>query len=236
MKTLLISGGLTGIGKSIVETFLHNNYKVISISRKSNMTLKHKFFEHFQLDISDYSKCEIFVEYLKIENIKIDVLINNAGITNDSFLHKMSKESWDSVININLNGTFYLTKLLSNQLLDNENASIINISSIVASYGNIGQSNYVASKAAIEGLTKVWAKELALKNINLRVNCISPGFIDTEMIRKVPKDILKSITEKVTLKRLGKPEEVAKLALFLASDDASYITGQIIHINGGLVL
>lgn len=236
MKTLLISGGLTGIGKSIVDIFLKNNYKVISISRKSNLTLKHKFFQHFQLNISDYSKCKIFIEYLKKENIIIDVLINNAGITNDSFLHKMSKETWDSVINVNLNGTFYLTQLLSNQLIEREHASIINISSIVASYGNIGQSNYVASKAAIEGLTKVWAKEFALKNNNIRVNCISPGFIHTEMIRKVPNDILKSITDKVTLKRLGKPEEVAKLALFLASDDASYITGQIIHVNGGLVL
>lgn len=235
MKTLLISGGSKGIGKSIIENFLKNKYRVISFSR-SSINPYSSSHEHLIIDISKKSDCQKLVNYIVENNINIDVLINNAGIIEDALTKNMTAQQWDNVINTNLNGTFHITRLLSKVFLSQDKISIINVSSVVTINGNVGQANYVASKAAIEGLTKVWAKEFAYKNENIRVNCINPGFIQTDMIKNIPEDVLNLIKDKIILKRFGSPDEIAKVVYFLSSDDASYVTGQIIHVNGGLIL
>jgi 3-oxoacyl-[acyl-carrier protein] reductase len=235
MKTLLISGGSKGIGKSIIQKFLKNKFRVISFSR-SPINPYSSSHEHLIIDISKKEDCQKLAKYIIKNNINIDVLINNAGIIDDSLTKNMTTQQWDNVINTNLNGTFHITSLLSKVFLNQKKISIINVSSVVTINGNVGQANYVASKAAIEGLTKVWAKEFAYKNENIRVNCINPGFVETDMLRDISEEKLSTIKDKITLKRFGSPDEIAKVVYFLSSDDASYITGQIIHVNGGLIL
>jgi 3-oxoacyl-[acyl-carrier protein] reductase len=165
---------------------------------------------------------------------KIDILVNNAGITRDSTLKKMTSEQWQQVIDVNLTGVFNCTKCVVEYMLDKGFGRIINTSSVVALYGNFGQTNYVAAKAGLIGMTKTWAKELGRKGIN--VNAVAPGFIATEMVMQMPENVLDAMKSKVPVGRLGKPEEIAATYLFLASDDAAYINGAVISVDGGITL
>lgn len=165
---------------------------------------------------------------------RLDILVNNAGITRDNLLMRMKEEEWDDVININLKGVFLVTKAVTRQMMKQRSGRIINISSIVGVSGNVGQANYVAAKAGVIGLTKTTAKELASRNIT--VNAIAPGFITTDMTDKLPEDVRSEMLKQIPLARLGEPKDIAKAAAFLASDDAAYITGQTIHIDGGMVM
>ena len=165
---------------------------------------------------------------------KIDILVNNAGITKDNLLLRMSQSEWDAVISVNLKGTFNCTKVVSRPMIKQRQGRIINIASIIGIIGNAGQANYAASKAGIIALTKSAAKELASRNIN--VNAVAPGFIQTEMTNKLPEELKKKMMEAIPLAKFGTPEDVANICLFLASDDSSYVTGQTIVVDGGMVM
>ena len=164
----------------------------------------------------------------------IDILVNNAGITRDNLIMRMKEEDWDSVIDTNLKSVFLCTKAVSRQMMKQRKGSIVNVASIVGVAGNAGQANYVASKAGVIGLTKTTAKEFAARNI--RVNAVAPGFIETEMTDALPEDIKSAMLTQIPLAKLGQAEEVAKVVAFLASDEASYMTGQTLHVDGGMVM
>jgi 3-oxoacyl-[acyl-carrier protein] reductase len=164
----------------------------------------------------------------------IDILVNNAGITRDNLIMRMKEDEWDDVINTNLKGVFLCTKAVTRQMMKQRSGKIVNISSIVGVAGNAGQANYVAAKAGVIGLTKTSAKELASRNIN--VNAVAPGFITTEMTDELPEDIKNQMLSQIPLSKLGNPEDVAKAVLFLSSSDSDYMTGQTLHIDGGMVM
>ena len=165
---------------------------------------------------------------------RIDILVNNAGITADAQLLKMEEDAWDRVIDVNLKGVFFMTKAVASVMKEQKSGVILNASSVVGLYGNFGQTNYAASKFGINGMTKTWAKELG--KYHIRVNSVAPGFILTEMTKKMPEKVLKGMEEKVLLKELGTPEDVANAYSFLASDEARYITGTILSVDGGVVI
>ena len=175
-------------------------------------------------------------EYAKEKFGKIDILVNNAGITRDAMTRKMTDEQWDLVVDINLKGIFNLVRYVGPFMEEIGGGSIINISSVVGEYGNIGQANYAASKAGVIGMTMTWAKEFARKGAAVRVNAIAPGYTMTSILSTVPQDLLDKFAKMTMLGRLGQPEEIAKAALFLVSDDASYVTGQTLNVNGGMRL
>ena len=185
-------------------------------------------------DVSNFEETENMVKEIINEFGKIDVLVNNAGITQDGLIMRMKKESFDQVVNINLGGTFNVTRNVVPYMVKQRSGRIINVSSVVGIAGNAGQSNYAASKAGIIGLTKSLAKELSSRGI--LVNAIAPGFIETKMTDKLGENVKQSILEQIPLGRMGEPKEVAKVVKFLASDDSSYITGQVIHIDGGMLI
>lgn len=186
------------------------------------------------VDITKFDLVEKTVAEIVAESKKIDVLVNNAGIVQDATLLKMTEAQFDAVINVNLKGVFNMTKHVAKYMAEAQSGSIINTSSIVGVYGNYGQSNYSASKGGVITMTKTWARELGKKGI--RVNAVAPGFTKTEMIEKVPEKVIAMLLEKTPLTRLGKPEDIASLYTFLASEESSFITGQVIGIDGGLVL
>ncbi|MCD4735871.1 MAG: 3-oxoacyl-[acyl-carrier-protein] reductase, partial [Bacteroidales bacterium] len=183
-------------------------------------------------DASSFSGSEEFINKVKEDFGRIDVIVNNAGITRDNLLLRMSEDEWDKVILVNLKSIFNLTKAVQRIMLKQRFGSIINMSSVVGISGNAGQSNYAASKSGLIGFTKSIAKELGSRNI--RCNAIAPGFIETEMTHSLPEDVRKEWINSIPLKRVGKPEDVADIAVFLASDLSSYVTGQVIHVCGGM--
>jgi len=182
-------------------------------------------------DISLYDQAQNLVTDSLNQFGRVDILVNNAGITRDAMLHKLSEELWDQVINVNLKGTFNVGQACAKVMMEQKSGVIVNLSS-VAHLGNVGQTNYAASKAGVIGLTRTWALELSRSNI--RVNAIAPGLIDSALTQQIPSEIKNQFEQKIPLKRIGNPLEVAKLVYFLASDDSSYITGQCFHIDGGL--
>ena len=236
-KTAIITGGSRGIGKAIVELFAHEGVQVhftyihsVNKAQEMEETLGSSV-KSYQFNITDEKGTNEFVDQIIKESGKLDIVVNNAGITRDNFLIRMSQKDWEEVLYTNLTSFFFLTKAAIKPMLRQKSGSIINISSVVGLTGNSGQSNYAASKAGIIGFTKSIAKELGSKNI--RCNAIAPGFIDTEMTslnEKVTKDWLKDIP----LKKAGTPEDIAKAALFLASDLSSYITSEVLNVNGGM--
>ena len=186
-------------------------------------------------DITVFDEVDRMVKEIISKFEKIDILVNNAGITRDSLLIRMKEEDWDAVIKINLKGTFNCSKAVAKYMMrQKSNDKIVNIASVIGLVGNIGQANYSASKAGIIGLTKSIAKELALRSIN--VNAIAPGFIETDMTQKLPETVKKDLQQQIPLKRLGTVEDVAKVVYFLVSDAANYITGQVINVDGGMVI
>lgn len=234
-KIAIITGGARGLGRAMAELFVQEGAKVIAAD-VSELTYEHPSVEGYKLDISDADACETFFQYVTEAYGRIDILINNAGITRDSLTRKMDQKMWDQVIGINLTGTFNLTRHVGPFMQTNKKGSIINISSVVGEFGNIGQANYAATKAGVIGLTKSWAKEFSMKGGNVRVNAIAPGYTMTEILNTVPEELLEKFASMTMLGRLGQPDEIAKAALFLASDDASYITGHVLSVNGGMRL
>lgn len=241
-KVVIITGGASGIGKETAEIFLEEGANTVIFDVDE---VRIKEFEKrardkglsltgFLVDVSNYEQVEKSVKEIYEKFGKIDILINNAGITRDNFLTKMSVEDWNKVISINLTGTFNVTKAVIPYMYEKEYGVIINVSSVVAIYGNIGQTNYIASKAGVIGLTKGWAKEFGKRGI--RVNAVAPGFIKTPMTEKVPDKVIEMMISKTPLGRMGEAVEVAKAIAFLSSDDASFITGVILNVDGGLVI
>lgn len=234
-KVAVITGGSNGIGLEMAKLFVSEGAKVVALDL-SEMSESHDGIEFMSLNVTDYSACESVFNTIVEKYGKIDILVNNAGITKDGLTAKMTEEMWDLVIDVNLKGVFNLTKFVGPHMQSNGYGSILNISSVVGEFGNIGQANYSATKAGLMGLTKTWAKEFARKGENVRVNAIAPGYVMTDILKTVPQDLLDGFAAMTMLKRLGQPEEIAKVALFLVSDDASYITGQTISANGGMRL
>lgn len=234
-ETAVVTGGARGIGRCICELFADEGANVIALDI-ADITYKKEGVEGYRADICSTTDIEKFKEYVLEKFGKVDILVNNAGITKDALIEKMTDDMWDAVINVNLKAVFNITRAIFPIMKNNKSGSIINISSVVGEYGNIGQSNYAASKAGVIGLSKTWAKEFSRKGENIRVNAIAPGYVNTEMMATVPEKVLDSIREKTMLKRLGEPIEIANAALFLASSESSYITGQLLSVNGGLRL
>ncbi|MCL2377503.1 MAG: 3-oxoacyl-ACP reductase FabG [Defluviitaleaceae bacterium] len=234
-KIAIVTGGAKGIGQSIAQHFTTEGAKVIACDM-AEPTYNDPNVEFYKLDVSSANECNTFFEYVSGKYPKIDILVNNAGITRDALTRKMTDEQWLQVINVNLNAIFYLTRHIGPNMQAGGGGSIINISSVVGEYGNIGQANYAATKSALFGLTKTWAKEFAMKGGNVRVNAISPGYIMTDILKTVPQDLLDKFASTTMLGRLGQPDEIAKTAVFLAGDESSYVTGHILSVNGGMRL
>ena len=235
----VILTGATGIiGNSILEKLHMANANIIATGtnqeKLNNIKLKYKNNVKIkQFDISNHSLIEKFIDECSEDfNGKIDILINNAGITSDNLTIRMKNDEWNKVIDLNLSSTFLLTKNTIKKMLKNKNGKIINITSIVGHTGNIGQVNYAASKSGLIGMSKSLALEYGKKNI--KVNCISPGFIKSEMTNKISETFKKNLEEKISLSRLGEPEDVANAVIFLSSSLSDYISGETIHVNGGM--
>ena len=232
---VFISGASRGIGKSIANHFAENDYKVIGTSRNDfEFDNKSENLIPIKLDITSRDDVKKCFNDLKSKYLLPDILINNAGITSDQLFLKMKDDDWDNVISTNLTGTYNLTKIFIRNMIKNKNGRIINISSVAGLMGNPGQVNYSSSKSALNGFTKSLAKEIGSRNIT--VNSIAPGFIDTDMTSFLDDDAKNAIIKDIPLKRFGEASDVAELALFLASNEASYITGQTISIDGGLLM
>lgn len=234
-KVAVVTGGARGIGRCICELFADEGANVFAVDIL-DISYEKQGVEGYKADLCSNDEIEKFIGYVKNKYGKIDILVNNAGITKDALIENMSDDMWDAVINVNLKGVFSITKNVFPVMKENKSGSIINISSVVGEYGNIGQSNYAATKAGVIGLTKSWAKEFSRKGENIRVNAVAPGYTNTEMMATVPEKVLESIREKTMLKRLGEPIEIANAVLFLASSESSYVTGQLLSVNGGLRL
>jgi 3-oxoacyl-[acyl-carrier protein] reductase len=234
-KVAVVTGGAKGIGAEIAKAFASEGAKVVAVDM-GEMTYEMENVSFYKLNITDVEGCQKFFDDMIKEYGKIDILVNNAGITRDAMTRKMTDEMWDAVINVNLKGIFNLVRHIGPQMENIGGGSIINISSVVGVFGNIGQANYSATKAGVIGLTMTWAKEFARKGVPVRVNAIAPGYVMTDILKTVPQELLDQFAQMTMLKRLGQPEEIAKVALFLASDDASYITGQTIQADGGMRL
>ena len=238
MKKALITGATGGIGLEICK-FLGNDHEIYILGRNEEKlkSLSDNFSfiqDYFVCDISRNDSLTDFFEKISMKNLQIDVLVNNAGVTDDSLFLLMDLEKWNKVINTNLNSNFMISNFFSKQMIKKKWGRIVNISSVVGHTGNAGQSNYTASKAGIIGMTKSVAIELAKRNIT--VNSVSPGFIDTEMTAALSDEQKEFIKNKIPLARIGKPEDVAYCVKFLVSEEANYITGQTIHVNGGLAM
>jgi len=237
-KKVLITGATGGIGKALVNKFSLLGANILATGTKNEkLDLLKKEFSNINIlkfDISEHSKIEEFIENVFSQLTGLDILINNAGINLDNLSLRMSDEQWKKVIDINLGSTFLLTKHAIKKMLKNKYGRIVNITSIVGHTGNLGQANYAASKAGIIGMSKSLAIEYAKKNIT--INCVSPGFIQTKMTDNILENIKAVLTSKIPMSRLGSGEDVANTVAFLSSDAASYITGETIHVNGGMYM
>ncbi|MGE4320371.1 MAG: beta-ketoacyl-ACP reductase [Acholeplasmataceae bacterium] len=234
-KVAVVTGGARGLGQSMAETFAKEGAKVIAVDMMA-LSYEAENVEGYELNITDVEAVQKFFDFVVEKYGKVDILVNNAGITRDSMTRKMTDDQWNLVIDVNLKGVFNLTRLFGPLMEANNYGSIINISSVVGVFGNIGQANYAATKAGVIGLTKTWAKEFARKGANVRVNAIAPGYTMTDMLKTVPQDLLDQFAALTMLKRLGQPHEIANAALFLASEESSYITGQTLSVDGGMRL
>ena len=242
-KVAFITGGTRGIGKQIAIKLAKNGFDIALNYRKENDELKNTKNEieesgakclAVQGDVTSFEDSERMVKEIFDHYERIDVLVNNAGITKDNLFVRMKKEDFEDVINVNLIGTFNVTKNIVPIMMKQKSGRIINISSVVGISGNAGQANYAASKAGIIGFTKSLAKELGSRNI--LVNAIAPGFIETQMTDVLKDSVKEDISKSIPLKRMGKTEDIANLANFLASDESSYITGQVINVDGGMLM
>jgi len=240
-KICIVTGGAQGIGRCIVETFARQgalrvyacdmNYEAMA-----DLQQQYPNVRGVQLNVCDRVAINSLVSEITAEHGKIDVLVNNAGITKDNLLNKMSEQDWDIVIDVNLKGVFNMTQAISPIMIENGTGTIITMSSVVGTDGNIGQSNYAATKGGVIAMTKGWAKEFARKGAQVRVNCVAPGFIATPMTIELPEKVIDYMKSKTPLGRMGEPQDIADGVLFLASDNSRFITGQTLKIDGGLVI
>lgn len=239
-KVAIVTGGAQGIGKATVEKFIFEGASVVIWDvdeTKGNQFVqelsskgKTKFMK---VNVAKFDEVEKAVQAIIAEFGKIDILVNNAGILRDATLAKMTPEQWQQVIDVNLTGVFNCTKNVAPYMIERQYGKIINATSVVGLYGNFGQTNYVATKSGVIGMTKVWARELGRKGIN--VNAIAPGFIATEMVASMPEKVITLMKEKTPLGRLGTPEDIANAYLFLASEEASFINGTVLSVDGGVI-
>lgn len=234
-KIALVTGGTKGIGLATVQKMVKEGAKVHACARHLPET-GIEGVQYHCLDVSDSRMCEELVQSIIQAETRIDILVANAGIVRDSLTVKMTDEAFDQVISVNLKGVFNMVRVAGPAMERAGGGSIITVSSIVGEYGNIGQANYAASKAGVIAMTKSWAKEFARKGVPVRVNSVAPGYIMTEMLEGVPQHLLEQFASQTMLKRLGRPEEIADVIAYLSSDEASYITGSVIDVNGGMRL
>ena len=238
-KKIIITGASGGIGNSIVQKFSDCGASILAtgtrIEKLEEIKSKFKNVSIIKFDISQNDKIEEFIEKATSElGGSLDCIVNNAGLTQDNLAIRMSLDEWKKVIDVNLTSTFLLSKFAIKKMLKNKSGKIINITSVVGHTGNLGQSNYTASKAGIIAMSKSLAIEYAKKNIN--INCVSPGFIKTAMTDKIDEKFKELIVSKIPSAKLGEPEDVANAVLFLASDQSNYINGETIHVNGGMYM
>ena len=237
-KKILVTGATGGIGDSIVKKFLTLDAIVLGTGTNNEKleVLKQNYpkIETAQFDISKHEKIDEFIENVFSKLGGLDILINNAGITKDNLSLRMKNEEWQKIIDINLSSTFYLCKSAIKKMLKNKYGRIVNITSIVGHTGNIGQSNYSASKAGVVAMSKSLAIEYAKKNIT--VNCVSPGFIQTKMTEKISEEMKNTLLSRIPMNKLGTADDVSNTVAFLCSESSSYITGETIHVNGGMYM
>ncbi|MCP4578333.1 MAG: 3-oxoacyl-[acyl-carrier-protein] reductase [Deltaproteobacteria bacterium] len=243
-RTIVITGGSKGIGRSIAYRFAEDNAKIIIIHFDPSDDALNETIEQlrangvtavgYKADISSFEVADSLFREILEKHEKIDVLINNAGITRDTLLLRMSEEIWDDVLRVNLKSVFNCTKAVIRSMSQKRSGAIVNISSVVGQIGNFGQSNYAASKAGIMGFTKSIAREVAGRGIN--VNAVAPGFIDTEMTQVIPEKAKEKFLKQIPFGKMGKPEDVAEAVYWLCTKAAGYITGQVIHVNGGMYM
>jgi 3-oxoacyl-[acyl-carrier protein] reductase len=247
-KVCIITGGAAGIGKATAEKFYAEGAKVIicDLNQEAGEALVAELGEnarYYQVNVTNRKEVQTFVDAVVAEFGRVDVLINNAGITKDGqfvkfkegeMVGEMSEEAFDAVVAVNLKGVFNCTQAVTPYMIKQGGGSIVSASSVVGLYGNFGQTNYAATKFGVIGMTKTWARELG--KYQIRVNAVAPGFILTEMVLKMPEQVLAGMAANAPLKRLGKPEEIANVYCWLSSDEASYIHGAVISVDGGIVL
>lgn len=239
-RVAIITGAANGIGKTTAQTFIREGAKVLlaDYDLETGMQLASQWKKEGaevsfqQVDVSNQESVQAMVARTIELWGRVDILVNNAGITADAMLHKLTPEKWQQVIDVNLTGVFYCTQAVLPVMTQQKSGRVLNASSVSGVYGNVGQTNYAASKAGVIGMTKSWAKELAHHGI--LVNAVAPGFIETRMVEKVPDPVLNQIRVGIPVGRFGKPEDIANAYLFLASDEASYITGIVLHVDGGI--
>ncbi|WP_394188056.1 3-oxoacyl-ACP reductase FabG [Paenisporosarcina quisquiliarum] len=241
-RVAIITGGANGIGLAACKKFVAEGAKVImadfdeQTGKIQENSLRELGYEvtFLKVDVADRKSVDLLVSKTIKTYGTIDILINNAGITRDSMLLKMDPSDFQRVLDVNINGVFNCTQAVVPHFIEKSSGKIINTSSVTGVYGNVGQTNYAASKAAVIGMTKSWAKEFGRKGI--QVNAVAPGFISTSMVEKIPQAMLEKMASAVSLQRLGQPEDVANAYLFLASNEADYITGHVLHIDGGIMM
>lgn len=240
-KICLVTGAAQGIGKAIVERFASQNAQMVYAIDMNEQALVTAFegldnVRPVVMNICDREAVSALTEKIQSQFGRVDVLVNNAGITRDALIEKMTEDEWDAVINVNLKGVFNLTQAIAPMMMENNSGSIVTMSSVVGTDGNIGQSNYAATKGGVIAMTKGWAKEFARKGAQVRANCVAPGFVATPMTENLPEKVLDLMKAKTPLGRMGTPEDITNGVEFLASDKSSFITGQVLKIDGGLVL
>ncbi|MGF9979047.1 3-oxoacyl-ACP reductase FabG [Viridibacillus arvi] len=239
-KVAIVTGGANGIGYATVTRFLEEGASVViadyakEAGEEAVKMLDPERVLFIEVDVSDRESVKAMVQKTVDQFGRIDILINNAGITRDAMLTKMTEIDFQEVLNVNLNGVFHCTQEVALHMVANQYGKIINTTSVSGVYGNVGQTNYAAAKAGIIGMTKSWAKELGRKGIN--VNAVAPGFTLTEMVKKMPKEIIEKMTATIPLQRMGKPEDIANAYLFLASEEASYVHGHVLHVDGAIMM
>lgn len=241
-KTVIVTGGCRGIGLSIVERFANEGARVFALDYvipESGTQLfdneeLNSLTSYLQADVTKEESVKAAIDEILKTNPKIEILVNNAGITRDNLVLRMTEADWDSVLSTNLKGAFICTKVLVRTMMAQRFGRIINIGSVVGTMGNIGQANYSASKAGLIGFTKSIAREFASRNI--LVNCVAPGYVRTPMTEKLSDDVKQNFMNSIPLKRLAEPSDIANVVCFFASDDASYLTGQLVHVDGGMAM
>lgn len=241
-KTAIVTGAAQGIGRAIAETLARHGADIVvadldpgrSQEAVTAITQLGRKALNVKVNVADWNDAKAMVDQVLKEWGKVDILVNNAGITRDGLLIRMKEEDWNLVLQVNLNGTFHCTKAVLQPMTKQRYGRIVNIASIVGAMGNAGQANYAASKAAVIGFTKTVAREYASRLVT--VNAVAPGFIDTAMTHGLPADVKETLQKQIPLGRLGQPADVAEAVRFLASEEAGYITGQVLHVNGGMLM